>query len=359
MAGLVMELTNRCQLRCLHCFDERHAASGELAWPILEAVLREGKSCGIGHLAFTGGEPTLHRQFAAVVRATCAAGYTFSFVSNGVTLPHLLPLLLQHRHGFRGVTFSLDGAREATHNRLRGPGSYRRVMQAASLCMRKGLPFTFNMVLTAYSRPEVPAMVTLATRLGAAGVRFGWLMPTHETARRGLDLSPRECRAAEAEVRALQRQAPIAVGLGPGHFSAAPFFPCGPLELEEYNLNYRGELTLCCQLSGYTGGAPETDVVGDLREIGLAEAVARFRQRVARYLADKRDRLRRGAFGGLDHFPCWYCVKSLGKAAGLSAIPGHPWAAEDTSMKGGGHDADARAADPSAPGGGRYGPGHG
>jgi hypothetical protein len=105
-----------------------------------------------------------------------------------------------------------------------------------------------------------------------------------------------------------------------------PFFSCAPLELEEYNLDYRCNLTLCCQLSGYAGGTSGTDVIGNLRELSLAEAVARFHQRVAIYLADKRERVRRGAFGELDHFPCWYCVQYLDKVPRLHHFPTHPWA---------------------------------
>jgi MoaA/NifB/PqqE/SkfB family radical SAM enzyme len=341
MARLVMELTNRCQLRCQHCYAERHAATGKLPWRIIETVLQEGKACGIEHLAFTGGEATLHRQFATIVREVCTAGYDFSFVSNGITFPRLYPLLLAHRSHFRGATFSLDGAREATHDGLRGPGSYRHVMRAASICISRALPFTLNMVLTAHNRQEVHDMVVLATRLGAAGVRFGWLMPTPDTARHGLDLTPQECREAQAEIRRLQQDAPVAVGLGPGYFSAAPFFPCAPLEQEEFNLDYRGNLTLCCQLSGYAGGTASTDVVGNLWDMGLTEAVDRFRERVSRYLTDKRARVQSGAFGDLDHFPCWYCVKYLGKVAGLAPFSQHPWAHELASPRGGGCDADA------------------
>jgi MoaA/NifB/PqqE/SkfB family radical SAM enzyme len=167
MTRLVIELTNRCNLRCLHCFTERHAATGDLPLPILDTVLHEGKGCGIDHLAFTGGEPTIHRQFGEIIRRVCEAQYTFSLVSNGTNFAQIAPLLQQYRHWFTGVTFSLDGAHEATHDRLRGAGSYRRVMWAASLCVFNDLPFTLNMVLTAQNRDEVEAMVRLATRLGS------------------------------------------------------------------------------------------------------------------------------------------------------------------------------------------------
>jgi MoaA/NifB/PqqE/SkfB family radical SAM enzyme len=323
---IVIELTNRCNLRCQHCFEERHAATGDLPLEILDKVLREGKSCGIDHLSFTGGEPTIYRHFDEIVRRLCEAGYTFGFVTNGLNFRQIYPLLLTYREWFKGVTFSLDGAREATHDRLRGKGSYRQVARAASICVFKELPFTFNMVLTAQNRREIGEIVWLAERLGSRGVRFGYLMPTPETALRRLDLSPQERREVEAEIWRLQNNAPVPVRMAPGYFSESPFFPCGPLELEEFNLDYRGNMTLCCQLSGYSGANTRADFMGNLHEVSLAEACDRFRQRVAKYLADKRDKVMRGEFSDLDHFPCWYCVKYLDKVSGLKNIPQHPWA---------------------------------
>jgi MoaA/NifB/PqqE/SkfB family radical SAM enzyme len=229
MPRLLIELTNRCNLCCQHCFTERHASTGDLPVEILEKVLREGKSCGIDAVSFTGGEPTLHRQFAEIVRRVCAAGYPFSFVSHGGTFPRIYPLLLRSRPWFQGVTFSLDGAHEQTHDWQRGTGSYRRVLRAASVCVMKDLPFTFNMVLTSRNRHEVAEMIGLATRLGSRGLRFASLMPTPETALRGLDLSPDERRAVEAEIWRLKAEAPLPIGLASGYFSETPYFPCGTL----------------------------------------------------------------------------------------------------------------------------------
>jgi MoaA/NifB/PqqE/SkfB family radical SAM enzyme len=289
-------------------------------------VLAEGKGCDIDHLAFTGGEPTLHRQFDVIIGRACVAGYTFSFVSNGMNFPRIYPLLLLHREQFTGVTFSLDGAHEETHDRLRGAGSYRRVMRAASVCVFQDLPFTLNVVLTAQNRHEVGEMVRLAERLGSRGVRFGHLMPTPKTALHGLDLSPHERREVEAGIWRLQDRAALPVDMAPGYFSESPFFPCAPLELKEFNLDYQANLTLCCQLSGYAGANQRTDVMGNLHEVSLAVACERFRQRVAKYQLDKRDKVSRGEFSEADHFPCWYCVKYLGKVSGLKNVSQQAWA---------------------------------
>ena len=326
MSRIVIELTNRCNLRCGHCYDERHAGTGDLGIEIIEKILREARACGIDHLCFTGGEPTLHRQFPEIVRRVGEAAYTFSFVTNGSTFPQTYPLLVSCRTGFQIVTFSLDGSHEATHDRLRGTGSFRRVMRAASLCVVKELPFSLSMVVTAQNHHEVSDMARLAARLGSAGLRFVHLMPTPETAVRGLDLSPGERRRVEADIWGLRRTAPIAIDMAPGYFHDAPFFPCAPLELEEFNVDYHGNLTLCCQLSGYAESEPDTDLVANLGDVSLMEACQRFRGRVARYLADKQERVTRGEFGMLDYFPCWYCVKYLGKTRPLQRLRNHPWA---------------------------------
>jgi MoaA/NifB/PqqE/SkfB family radical SAM enzyme len=181
------------------------------------------------------------------------------------------------------------------------------------------------MVLTAENRNEVEAMVQLGAQLGSQGVRFGHLMFTPETAARGLDLSPEERREVETEIWRLQQDAPVPVGMSPGYFTDSPFFACGPLELEEYNLDYRGNLTLCCHLSGYAGVNAGTDVMGNLNAVSLKEACHRFRERVATYLADKHHRVSQGEFTELDHFPCWYCAKYLDKVPWVKDSPEHPW----------------------------------
>ena len=44
MARLVIELTNRCNLRCRHCFEERHAGTGDLSLEIIKKVLEKEKA---------------------------------------------------------------------------------------------------------------------------------------------------------------------------------------------------------------------------------------------------------------------------------------------------------------------------
>ena len=307
MIRLVVELTNRCNLSCAHCFDERHAGSGDLSYPLFRRLLADAPGCAVTHLSFTGGEPTLHRRFPEIVRDTEVAGCSFSLVSNGSTFSRIYPCFIEHRRAFHGVTFSLDGASQETHDRLRGHGSFRSVMRAASICVVRDLPFTLNMVLTRENRHEIGRMVDLATVLGSRGLRFGHLMPQSPGSGH-LELSLAERRAVEEEIWTRRSTSTLPIGMAPGYHADSPWFPCGPLELEEFNIDYRGNVTLCCHLSGYGNAFNGQDRAGNLAETTLGDAFDRLRATVRDYLSTKGHRIERGEFEARDHSPCLYCV---------------------------------------------------
>jgi len=114
MPGMTIELTNRCNLKCIHCFDDRHGADGDLGIYIVEAVLRSAGANGFDHLSFTGGEPTLHPEFEGILEMVYKAGYRFGLVSNGWNFSKIYEALLPYRDRLSGITFSLDGASEET-----------------------------------------------------------------------------------------------------------------------------------------------------------------------------------------------------------------------------------------------------
>ncbi|WP_295878541.1 radical SAM protein [uncultured Thiohalocapsa sp.] len=332
---LVVELTDRCNLRCGHCPSGRHGGRAELPLGLLERLVPQARANGIGHLSFTGGEPTLHSRFADIVGLTAGAGLDWSMVTNGWSLPKHLETLQRHRARLGMITFSLDGAREATHDALRGRGSYRRVLQAASACVLRGLPFSFNMTLTRHNRGEIEAAVALAKGLGALGLRFGHLMSDPNPASRDLEMGPEARKALDAELHALQAASDFPVGFTPGGWREA-LFPCAPLQDLELNLDWQGRLGLCCHLSGFQGADAAT--VADLHSMDLAEALAALAARRQAFKAQKRAHAADGDWRDDDHFPCWYCAKHVGAVDWIRAQPDHPWFAALTG-----------AAEPHAP----------
>ncbi|MEZ4614189.1 MAG: radical SAM protein [Caldilineaceae bacterium] len=320
---IVVELTNRCNLHCCHCFSGRHGGHTDLPLTVLDQLLAEAHLYGFDELSFTGGDPTVYRYFPEALQRTAKAGYRFALNTNGWNFAQSYPKLLPYLEQLSIITFSLDGATAATHDQLRGIGSFRRVMQAMSICVVKAMPFSINMVITAHNRHEVATMSTLAARLGARGLRFGHLMPAPLTTTLKFDLSPQERDAVDGEIRVLAGGAPLPLVLAPGHKSA-DLFPCAPLQFNEININCAGEMTKCCHLSGHGAGVGQGDIVGNLAEIAFGEAYQRLCTENEQFRRAK-ERHFQGPITAGDHYPCWYCSRYYQKVDWLQEKVDHPW----------------------------------
>lgn len=321
---IVIELTNRCNLHCQHCFSGRHGGRTDLPLALLQRVLTEARTHGFEELSFTGGDPTVYRYFDEAVAQTVATGYRFALNTNGWNFAQIYTKLLPYREQLAVITLSLDGATVATHDRLRGHGSFRRVMQAMSICVVKAIPFSLNMVLTRHNRHEVAAIVALAAKWGARGIRFGHLMPEPSMTQSDADLTPAERRATEDEIRQLAADSPIPVVLAPGHYTTV-LFPCAPLQLQEININCHGELSVCCHLSGHGDGVGQRDVIGSLAEHSFGELYAALSAENQRFHHVKQHYFDHGQPIDTDFFPCWYCSQAYDKVGWLADEPAHPW----------------------------------
>src|SRR4030065_818883 len=66
--SLDMELTERCNNNCIHCYinlsaDDLHAQQRELSTEEIQEILQEAASLGCLTIRFTGGEPLLRKDF--------------------------------------------------------------------------------------------------------------------------------------------------------------------------------------------------------------------------------------------------------------------------------------------------------
>jgi MoaA/NifB/PqqE/SkfB family radical SAM enzyme len=321
MTRAVIELTNRCNLTCRHCPSGRHGGRDDLNMTVLERLCAQGHDQGIDEIAFTGGEPLLHRQFPEIPRCVAETGYRFGFVSNGWLVAERLNRILPYREQLTTITFSLDGGCEPTHDAQRGPGSFRRVLRAASACMMRDIPFSFNMALTRRNWREAEEVVNWGVKLGSVGVRFGHLMNTPSTASSSLDLSPGERIQVDLHLQALQAAYDFPIAMAPGGYTLE-LFPCQPLNDAELNLDWRGNLGLCCHLSGLGADDAPADVAGDLNRDELGELTVRLDDLRQRLKDHKTQHHANGRWHENDYFPCWYCARYFRKPEGVPGMLG-------------------------------------
>ena len=72
---LIFELTNLCNFSCVHCIRDEEGPKHHLPMALVAKVLAEVQAYQqVRVVAFTGGEPTLHPQFADIVELVTTSG---------------------------------------------------------------------------------------------------------------------------------------------------------------------------------------------------------------------------------------------------------------------------------------------
>jgi MoaA/NifB/PqqE/SkfB family radical SAM enzyme len=318
------ELSNLCNLHCVHCIRgsvQSHIdrLDAGLFRRILDQAMALFDPVGV---VFTGGEPLASELFPAAVAEVAGRGLAYRFVTNGWLLPRHLPLLVRHPPRF--VRVSLSGATETTHDAARGRGSFRRALLAAAALLSRGLRTELSMVVTRDSRGELRTAVELANALGIAELHFILPQPTPESVAADLDLAPAAWREVEREVHRLAAASRVPVGLDYGSYLPMPRPRCNTMALRQLYVDAHGRVPFCCQLSRY-GTGPEP-ILGDLREEPLAAVAARARDAYRAFGAETARRKHAGRWDEVDDFPCVSCARRHGRTGFLATAPTHPWA---------------------------------
>jgi len=304
MSRLVIELTDRCNLKCRHCYDGRHAGRGWMSEQTFDAALQGAKANGVTDISLTGGEPSLHPRFGDFLRRIADHGFTLGFVSNGWDLPRHLPALLAVRSSLTAITLSLDGAVAATHDAQRGADSYRRVLVSAAMCREHGLPFSINFTVTRQSVDEAEALVKLARAEGAFGVRLIAYLAHPRREDDPLEMSPAQRISTSLRLNLLCSRHSVEgfkVQLSPGFLHPDPT-PCGSLRGQERNVDWLGRLDICCHLSGRERGDAAQRLETPFATLPALEA------RRKAFVADREAAFAAGAVPATARFACDHCL---------------------------------------------------
>lgn len=178
-------LTERCNLRCAHCY-QAEPPTPELGYDDQLAVLDQLRDLVRGwqpgrlrslQLTFTGGEPLLCGDLLRLLTAVRADPWpwTISLLTNGTLLDAAFCReLARLRPAF--VQVSLDGL-EPTHDAARGPGSFAAAVTGLRRLRAAGVPSMVSFTAHRGNWREFPGVAALAVRLGAQRVWADRLIP--------------------------------------------------------------------------------------------------------------------------------------------------------------------------------------
>lgn len=162
-----IELTHRCNLRCLHCYVPQASLPPEMALEVWEGVIDRLVDMGLCVLTLTGGEPLLYPKVKAVIAHAFSKGCQVRLFSNATLVNSLESVQELKKAGLCYLETSLHGATSEVHDRITGiSGSFERTINAVRWFNEASLPVTVKTSWLKQNWKEYPHIVKLAGELG-------------------------------------------------------------------------------------------------------------------------------------------------------------------------------------------------
>lgn len=178
-------ITNYCNLRCRHCYQEIFSPDGDLDWSGLRQVadnllriLRENKQSACINL--TGGEPLLKPELLPLLAylAQQPEITELGIITNGLLLNEEMGAELSLYPKLKQIKVSLDGPDPKTNDSLRGPGMHQKVVKnLMNFAQAASLPRYIMFTIMQRNFQTIPAMLELARELKVQGLILERFIP--------------------------------------------------------------------------------------------------------------------------------------------------------------------------------------
>jgi MoaA/NifB/PqqE/SkfB family radical SAM enzyme len=328
------EITNACNLNCIHCLRDNSAKKQYLPIELFEKVLVQAKSYGSQIIILTGGEPMLHPGIEDMVDLIVRHGYQWYIVTNGTLLDRLGKLVSNPdwRSKLILVSVSLDGAKPETNDFIREKGNFKKVMKAMSYMKAKNIQMGFKTSLNTVNVGEMEELVNLASKIGAAFVEFSHMHPTPELIRRKMILPRERWLDVDKEVARLANIYRLRVSMCAGSRCSLAFTQCAALQMHDIHFDFDGNMSACCILPNYRGSGPEgkNDVAGNLRDKDIWDLHQRLVGMLSGVNLAKIRKIKNNSMAESDYYPCIFCLRHFGKLEWLKEMdPENEWIKED------------------------------
>jgi len=138
--SLVLELTYRCNERCIHCYCPENRDLDDMPTQVVLNLLKEFREMGGFRLQLTGGELLLRKDILTILTAAKEHGFLVDIITNLTLLsPEILEGLIALAP--REVGCSVYSADPKIHDEItQVPGSFEKTMNSVSRLRREGIP---------------------------------------------------------------------------------------------------------------------------------------------------------------------------------------------------------------------------
>jgi len=178
-------ITNLCNLRCKHCYQDDFSKKNDLDWSELKKVshnllntMREWDQTACIHL--TGGEPILKPELFPLLNDLDQQSVVeeLGIITNGLLIDREMMRRLSGFSKLKKIKISLDGGDSETNDSIRSKGTFEKMMRNLSLI--KGIErFEILFMFTVMKRNirSLPSLFKLCQDLGIDGLIIERFIP--------------------------------------------------------------------------------------------------------------------------------------------------------------------------------------
>jgi pyrroloquinoline quinone biosynthesis protein E len=191
---LLAEVTYRCPLHCVYCYNPVDFAKheDELTTEEWFKVLREARALGSVQCGFSGGEPMLRDDLELLVAEAHRLGYYTNLLTSGVGLNEKRIDALKEA-GLDHIQLSFQDSTREMNDFLSSTRTFDLKRRAADLIKSRGYPMVMNCTIHRHNIDHIEAILQLADDIDAEYVElantqyYGWaqvnrdqLLPSRE-----------------------------------------------------------------------------------------------------------------------------------------------------------------------------------
>ncbi len=168
-----IELTFRCNFRCVHCYcnlplNDREGIETELETEEVCRILDQIAEAGCLWLLITGGEPLLRKDFLDIYEYAKKKGFIPTLFTNGTLLTPEIADALVEWPPFE-VEITLYGATKETYEKITGiPGSFKRCQKGIEMLLERNIPLGLKTMAMTVNQEEIHQMKAYAHDLGVS-----------------------------------------------------------------------------------------------------------------------------------------------------------------------------------------------
>lgn len=165
---LLAELTYRCPLHCVFCYNPVDFATREqeLSTDDWLRVLREGRDLGAVQLGLSGGEPLLRDDLETIVAEARRLGYYSNLLTSGVGLTDERAAALKAA-GLDHVQLSFQDSTKEMNDFLSHTRTFALKNRVAHTIKAQGWPMVMNVVIHRLNIDHIDRIIAMAHEMGA------------------------------------------------------------------------------------------------------------------------------------------------------------------------------------------------